>query len=234
MTLPQIIQQLLIIGALLFQSSVFLPLVSTSPEDTLANIGPNRPLSVAPCDETLNPGDKIQDAIDTVRDKTTPYVLCLRPGFYVGGKNGDTTFEPNHDFGDTVVGPEAGGDWWNQTDDGPYYGTIVIKNRQNFTLRGLIENGQRAIILGLANDMVYPPESAAPADQHPNDKALLLKIVNGDNITIENLTLDGFYYPDFPDRQKRVAVLNRLVWLQHTTNSRIIGNIIEHAGGECL
>ncbi|CAN5523402.1 hypothetical protein BH10CHL1_BH10CHL1_40490 [soil metagenome] len=236
MTLPQIIQQLLMIGALLFQSSVFLPLISTtpSPEDTLASIGPNRPLSMAPCDKILDPGDKIQAAIDAVRDKTIPYVLCLNPGFYSGGKNGDTTFEPNHDFGDTVVGPDAGGDWWNQNDDGPYYGNIVIKNRHNFTLRGLIQNGQRATILGLTNDRVYPPESAAPADQHPNDKALLLKIVNGDNITVENLTIDGFSYPNFPDQQTRVAVLNRLIWLQHTKNSRIIGNLIEHAGGECV
>src|SRR5438874_361120 len=151
MVLEQIIRQLLLIGALLFHSNVYLPVITKTPppEDTLASIGPNQPVSSAPCDKTLNPGDKIQDAIDAVRDKTTPYVLCLNPGFYIGGKNGDTTFEPNHDFGDTAVGPEAGGDWWNKNDDGPYYGTIVIKNRKNFTLRGLVKSGQRATVLGI-------------------------------------------------------------------------------------
>jgi parallel beta-helix repeat protein len=236
MTLSQIIQQLLMLGALLFHSNIFLPMISTTPlpEDTLESIGPNRPLSKAPCTKTLNPGDKIQAAIDAVRDKTTPYVLCLNPGFYIGGKNGDTTFEPNHDFGDMVVGSDAGSDWWNKNDDGPYYGTIVLKNRKNFTLRGLVKDGQRATILGIPNDMVYPPETGAPQDQYPNDKALLLKIVNGDNIILENLTIDGFSYPDFPDLSRKIAVLNRLIWLQNTTNSRVIYNIIQHAGGECI
>ncbi|MEZ4863032.1 MAG: right-handed parallel beta-helix repeat-containing protein [Caldilineaceae bacterium] len=206
--------------------------------ETLAEIGPDQPRATAPCDETLEPGAEIQTAIDAVRDKSTPYVLCLQPGYYIGGMNGDTTFEAEHDFGDTEVSAENdssnGGDWWNQNDDGPYYGNIVIKNRQNFTLRGLVEDGQRAVILGIPNDEIYPPESAAPEDQHPNDKAILLKVVNGDNITIENLTIDGFTYPDFPDMTTKVAVLNRLIWLQNTTNSRLIGNVILHGGGECI
>ncbi|MCB0099454.1 MAG: hypothetical protein KDE46_27160, partial [Caldilineaceae bacterium] len=163
-------------------------------EDSLAGIGPNQPLTAAECSATLTPGANIQDAIDAVRDHTTPYVLCLRPGIYVGGMNGDTTYEPNRDLGDTEIGPETGGDWWNRNDDGPYYGNIVIKNRQNFTLRGLAENGERAQILAIPNDEIYPPEEAAAQDQHPNDKAILIKIVNGDNITLENLTIDGFYY----------------------------------------
>lgn len=202
--------------------------------ETLADIGPEQPRTTAPCNRTLKPGDKIQAAIDAVRDKTTPYVLCLQPGYYIGGMNGATTFDPDHDFGDTVVAPTAGGDWWNQTDDGPYYGTIVLKNRRNFTLRGLSKGTQRAVILGLPNDEVYPPESADPVDQHPNDKGILIKVVNGDNITLENLTVDGFYYPDFPTMTRKVSVLNRLIWLQQTTNSRIIGNIVKNAGGECI
>lgn len=202
--------------------------------ETLADIGPDQPRSMAPCDRTLDPGAKIQDAIDAVRDKETPYVLCLNPGYYIGGLNGDTTFDPNRDFGDTVVEATAAGDWWNQTDDGPYYGNIVIKNRRNFTLRGLIKNEQRAVILGLPNAENYPPESAEPVDQHPNDQGILIKVVNGDNITLETLTIDGFYYPDFPAMARKESVLNRLIWLQHTTNSRIIGNIITHAGGECV
>lgn len=202
--------------------------------ETLADIGPDQPRATAPCDRTLDPGAKIQDAIDAVRDQETPYVLCLNPGYYIGGLHGDTTFDPNRDFGDTEVAATAAGDWWNQTDDGPYYGNIVIKNRRNFTLRGLIKNEERAVILGLPNDELYPPESAAPVDHHPNDKGILIKVVNGDNITIENLTVDGFYYPDFPDMARKEAVLNRLIWLQRTTNSRILGNIITHAGGECV
>ena len=227
--------QLLVLSVLLWSCTTYLPVVQQNPaEDTLASIGPNQPVSTAPCNKTLNPGASIQAAIDAVRDKTTPYVLCLNPGFYIGGNNGDTTFEPNHDFGDTVVGPEAGGDWWNQTDDGPYYGNIVIKNRKNFTLRGLVKENQRATILGLPNDMVYPPESAPPQEQHPNDKAILIKIVNGNNITLENLSIDGFYYPAFPAMQQKVSVLNRLIWLQHTTNAHIIHNFVQHAGGECI
>ncbi len=202
--------------------------------ETLADIGPDQPRSTAPCDRTLNPGDAIQPAIDAVRDKETPYVLCLNPGYYIGGLNGDTTFDPDHDFGDTEVDATAGGDWWNQNDDGPYYGNIVIKNRRNFTLRGLTQGDERAVILGLPNDQEYPAESAPPEEQHPNDKGTLIKVVNGDNITIEHLTIDGFHYPDFPAMERKVAVLNRLVWLQQTSNSRIIGNIIQHAGGECV
>lgn len=202
--------------------------------ETLAAIGPDQPRSTAPCDRTLNPGAAIQAAIDAVRDKETPYVLCLNPGYYIGGMNGDTTFDPNHDFGDTEVDESSGGDWWNQTDDGPYYGNIVIKNRRNFTLRGLIKNGESAVILGIPNDEVYPPESAPPEEHHPNDQGILIKVVNGDNITLENLTIDGFYYPDFPEMERKVAVLNRLIWFQRTTNSRIIGNIVKNAGGECI
>lgn len=205
-----------------------------APDDTLAGIGPNQSYTTAPCNRTLDPGANIQDAIDAVRDKTAPYVLCLNPGDYIGGMNGDTTFDPNRDFGDTVVGPDAGGDWWNRNDDGPYYGNIVIKNRRNFTLRGLLEAGQRAIILGLPNDEIYPPEDAPPVEQHPNDKATLIKIVNGDNIVLENLTIDGFHYPDFPDMGRKLSVLNRLVWLQNTTNARIVNNIIQNGGGECV
>jgi parallel beta-helix repeat protein len=202
--------------------------------ETLADIGPDQPRSAAPCDQTLDPGANIQDAIDTVRDKETAYVLCLNPGFYIGGMNGDTTFDPARDFGDTKVDAGDGGDWWNQTDDGPYYGNIVIKNRRNFTLRGLSKGGERAIILGLPNDEIYPAEDAPPEEQHPNDKGLLIKVVNGENITLENLTIDGFYYPDFPDQARKISVLNRLIWLQNTANSRIIGNIIKNAGGECI
>ena len=202
--------------------------------ETLADIGPDQPQSTAPCDRTLDPGDAIQPAIDAVRDQETPYVLCLNPGYYIGGMNGDTTFDPNHDFGDTEVEATAEGDWWNQTDDGPYYGNIVIKNRRNFTLRGLTKGDERAVILGLPNDEAYPAESAAPAEQHPNDKGILIKIVNGDNITIEHLTIDGFHYPDFPDMERKVSVLNRLIWLQQTTNTRIIGNIVKNAGSECI
>lgn len=203
-------------------------------EDTLAGIGPNQPLSTAECSATLSAGQNIQDAIDAVRDHITPYVLCLRPGIYVGGMNGDTTYEANRDFGDTVVGPEAGGDWWNLNDDGPYYGNIVIKNRQNFTLRGLEENGDQAQILAIPNDQIYPPEEAPPQEHHPNDKGILIKIVNGDNITLENLTIDGFYYPEAPNMAVKVSVLNRLVWLQNTTNSRVIYNVIKNGGGECV
>lgn len=202
--------------------------------ETLADIGPNQPRSTAGCSRTLDPGAKIQDAIDAVRDKETPYVLCLKPGYYIGGMNGDTTFEPARDFGDTEVEATAQGDWWNQTDDGPYYGTIVIKNRRNFTLRGLVQNEKRAVILGLPNDEIYPAENASPTEHHPNDKGILIKVVNGDNITLENLTIDGFYYPDYPDLTVKVSVLNRLIWLQNTTNSRIIGNIVKNAGGECI
>ncbi|MBX3010969.1 MAG: right-handed parallel beta-helix repeat-containing protein [Caldilineaceae bacterium] len=202
--------------------------------ETLAEIGPSSPRSTADCDRTLDPGDKIQAAIDAVRDKETPYVLCLRPGYYRGGMDGDTTVDLAHDFGDTVVAATAAGDWWNQTDDGPYYGNIVIKNRRNFTLRGLIEHGQRAVILGLPNDEQYPPEHVLPPEQHANDKGILIKVVNGDNITLEHLTIDGFYYPAFPDMTPKVAVLNRLIWFQRTTNSRIIGNIVKNAGGECI
>ncbi|MEZ4614660.1 MAG: right-handed parallel beta-helix repeat-containing protein [Caldilineaceae bacterium] len=205
-----------------------------APDDTLAGIGPNQPYTAAPCNRTLDPGANIQDAIDAVRDKTTPYVLCLAPGYYIGGMNGDTTFEPNRDFGDTEVDAATGGDWWNRNDDGPYYGNIVIKNRKNFTLRGLTQNEQRAVILGVPNDERYPPETAPPAEQHPNDKAILIKIVNGANIVLENLTIDGFYYPDFPDMTRKVAVLNRLVWLQNTTDSRVVNNVIKHGGGECV
>lgn len=202
--------------------------------ETLAAIGPDQPRSTAPCDRTLNPDAAIQAAIDAVRDKETPYVLCLNPGYYIGGMNGDPTFDPNHDFGDTEVDESSAGDWWNQTDDGPYYGNIVIKNRRNFTLRGLIKNGERAVILGLPNDEIYPPESAPPAEHHPNDKGILLKVVNGDNITLENLTIDGFYYPDFPAMARKISVLNRLIWFQRTTNSRLIGNIVKNGGGECI
>ncbi|HRW09647.1 MAG TPA: right-handed parallel beta-helix repeat-containing protein [Caldilineaceae bacterium] len=205
-----------------------------APDDTLAGIGPDQPYTAAPCDRTLDPGANIQDAIDAVRDKTAPYVLCLNPGYYIGGMNGDTTFDPNRDFGDTVAEPTAGGDWWNQTDDGPYYGNIVIKNRQNFTLRGLIRDGPRATILGLPNDEIYPPEDAPPVEQHPNDKGILIKIVNGHNIVLENLAIDGFHYPDFPAMSRKVSVLNRLVWLQNTTDSRIVNNIIQNGGGECV
>jgi len=202
--------------------------------ETLADIGPDQPRSAAPCDQTLDPGANIQDAIDAVRDKETAYVLCLNPGFYMGGMNGDTTFEAERDFGDTEVNVNADGDWWNQNDDGPYYGNIVIKNRRNFTLRGLSKGGERAIILGLPNDEVYPAEDAPPEEQHANDKGLLIKVVNGENITLENLTIDGFYYPDFPEQESKVSVLNRLIWFQNTANSRIIGNIIKNAGGECI
>lgn len=211
-----------------------LPIASWAQGATLADIGPDQPRSTAGCDRTLDPGAKIQDAIDAVRDKETPYVLCLNPGYYIGGLNGDTTFDPARDFGDTEVVPTDDGDWWNQTDDGPYYGAIVLKNRRNFTLRGLIKDGKRAVILGLPNDERYPPESAPPSAQHANDKGLLIKVVNGDNITLENLTIDGFAYPAFPVMEPKVAVLNRLIWFQRTTNSRIVGNIIKNAGAECI
>lgn len=210
------------------------PYAPPAPETTLAGIGPQQPYTAAPCHRTLQPGEPIQPAIDAVRDRVTPYVLCLAPGDYVGGMAGDTTFNPNHDFGDTVVGPEAGGDWWNQTDDGPYYGNIVIKNRRNFTLRGLSQGDVRATIRGLPNDEIYPPEEAPPVDHHPNDKSILIKVVNGDNIVIENLTIDGFYYPDFPQLARKISVLNRLIWLQNTANTRIVGNIVRNAGGECI
>lgn len=203
-------------------------------DETLADIGPAQPHTSAACDRTLAPGAKIQDAIDAVRDKQTPYVLCLQPGYYIGGMNGDTTFVPHRDFGDNVVATTATDDWWNQRDDGPYYGNIVIKNRRNFTLRGLGKGDKRAVILGLPNDERYPPESAPPAEQHPNDKGILIKVVNGDNITLENLTIDGFYYPDFPAQTRKVSVLNRLIWLQNTANSRIVGNLIKNAGSECI
>lgn len=210
-----------------------------APDDTLAGIGPNQPYTAAPCNRTLDPGANLQDAIDAVRDKITPYVLCLNPGYYIGGMNGDTTFDPDRDFGDTVVGPEdvtaeTGIDWWNQTDDGPYYGNIVIKNRRNFTLRGLSKEGERATILGLPNDEIYPPEDAPPVEHHPNDKGILIKVVNGNHIVIENLTIDGFHYPNFPDMSYKVSVLNRLVWLQNATNARVVGNVIQNGGGECV
>ncbi len=235
---PALVLLALLIGACTppspLPTTTAFPYAPAAPEETLAGIGPAQPYTAAPCNRTLNPGEPIQPAIDAVRDQRTPYVLCLRPGDYVGGMAGDTTFIANHDFGDTVVGPEVGGDWWNQNDDGPYYGNIVIKNRRNFTLRGLSEGTTRARILGLPNDEIYPPESAPPVDQHPNDKGTLIKVVNGDNIVIENLTVDGFHYPDFPDLTRKVAVLNRLIWLQNTANSRIVGNIVLNGGGECI
>ena len=43
--------------------------------ETLADIGPDQPRSAAPCDQTLDPGANIQDAIDAVRDKESAYVL---------------------------------------------------------------------------------------------------------------------------------------------------------------
>ncbi len=225
-----------LVSTLILLGWVF-PLLSMSSwaqGETLADIGPDQPHATAACDRTLAPGARIQDAIDAVRDKQTPYVLCLNPGYYIGGMNGDTTFDPRRDFGDGVVAATASGDWWNQTDDGPYYGNIILKNRRNFTLRGLVKGAQRAVILGLPNDEIYPPESALPAEQHPNDKGILIKVVNGDNITLENLTIDGFFYPDFPEQTRKLSVLNRLIWLQNTANSRIIGNIVKNAGSECI
>ena len=190
-----------------------------------------------PCTRTINPGSNIQDAIDQAVDYTGTYVLCLNPGNYRGGKNNTdaTLLESNHNFGSSLPVPSGNTDTWNYSATGPYYGNIVIRNKSNFELRGLTDSqGNRAVILGIRNDEIYPAESVPPADHSPNDKAILIKVVNGDNIILSNLTIDGFYYPNANDKTIKLAVLNRLIWFQNTKNSKIHHNLIMHAGGECI
>jgi hypothetical protein len=88
--------------------------------------------------------------------------------------------------------------------------------------------------LGLPNDEQYPPEEARPSEQFPNDKSILLKIVDSDHITIEGLVIDGHHYAEPTSGAGGTAVLNRLVWLQNTTDSVVRYNVIKNAGAECV
>jgi hypothetical protein len=171
---------------------------------------------VAGCSRTITSGS-IQDAIDAVTDRTAPYVLCL-DGTFVGGGSPKNLSRP---------------------DIGPYYGGIVIKNRKNFTLRGV--NGAK--ILGINTDGPYPPapDSAPVAEQHPNDLPILIKVFGdktfgpAENITIEGLTIDGYYYTNpstYPSGGRSVS--NRLIWFQSVKNSKIRNNTIKNGGGECV
>lgn len=198
--------------------------------------------SALPCNRTLNPGEKIQPAIDAVRgtgnsihssDPTAVYVLCLNPGLYLSGMNGQVVNETNHDYGNYV---DPSGDW-RKSDDGPYFGNITIRNKKGFVLRGLQKDGKKAVILAHKNNESYASISnniVDPLAHAPNDISHVLQVVNSTKISIEGLEIDGFYYPNPLDRSKKESQLNRLIWFQNTTESRIFNNVVKNAGGECI
>lgn len=161
---------------------------------------PNAVPTSPACNRTVRTNESIQDAIDAVVDKSAPYVLCL-DGRFVGGGSPPNQARPGI---------------------GPYYGGIRIVGRDNFTLRGL----PGSEIHGVLNDDQTPPEEAAAPEQHPNEKANLIKVQDGANIVLEGLTIDGL-----ADGQ---PTLNRLVWLQNVRDSTVRFNVIRNAGGECV
>ena len=175
--------------------------VGTSPPTVRGTTLPNATPATPPagCNKTLASGS-IQDAIDAVTDRQAPFVLCLAGEFTGGGS------------------PPSP----NRRGVGPYWGNIVIEGRTNFTLRGL----PGSIIQGIANDEQYPPLTAPPADQHPRDKSILIKVADSSRIVLEGLTIDG--------HANGSPTLNRLVWLQRVTDSTVRHNVIRNAGGECV
>ncbi|MDH4146024.1 MAG: hypothetical protein OEY23_12760 [Acidimicrobiia bacterium] len=152
------------------------------------------------CDRIVGEGESIQDAIDAVTDPVAPYVLCVA-GIHTGGGAPPSLDRPGI---------------------GAYYGGILLRDRAHFTLRGL----PGSVIYGVHNDDITPPESAPADAQYPNDKAILLKVENGVDITLEGLTIDG--------KARGEPQLNRLIWLQATVDSTVRFNRVRNGGGECI
>ncbi|MFN0089687.1 MAG: hypothetical protein ACKVWR_05370 [Acidimicrobiales bacterium] len=179
-----------------------------SPAAPIAPVGPSAaagPTSAPPPEtETAPPGPPCDrtvtagEAIQAAIDAAPsgPYVLCVSGEHRGGGLPADPGRR--------------------------YWGNVVISGRDGFTLRGL----PGAVLRGIPNDEVYPPESAPADEQHPNDKAILVKVVDSADVVIEGLTIDGL-----ADGR---PVLNRLVWLQGAVRASVRDNVIRNAGAECV
>ncbi|MDQ3099581.1 MAG: right-handed parallel beta-helix repeat-containing protein [bacterium] len=163
-----------------------------------------QPISQVGCTRTVASGASIQDAIDQMGDNQ---VLCVSPGVYRGGGN-----------------------------PGKSYGTIKIQNRSNFTLRGLRSGSQVAKIVATRTEALsyLPPDNSPISAFEPYDRFSLIKVINGNNITLEGLDIDGYYYPNLSSLTNGEPVLNRLVWFQKTKNSKILNNRIVNGGSECV
>lgn len=180
---------------------------------TPADTTPRSQPTSAGCDAIVQAPASIQDAIDAVTDRTTPYVLCLDGTFSGGGA-------PSSDARPGI---------------GPYWGGIVITGRTDFTLRGL--SGSK--ILGVPNDRRYPAESDPVEAQGRVDKGNLIKVVDSERITLEWLDVDGRPAGGTKGHEGRTGkdgnpTLNRLVWFQQVTDSTLRYSRIQHAGGECV
>jgi hypothetical protein len=88
--------------------------------------------------------------------------------------------------------------------------------------------------VGIANDMAYPDPDAPPEAQGANDKGNLLKVVDSDHIVLEWLDIDGRVPDPTGVHPDGLPTLNRLVWLQHVTDSSLRYSRVQHAGGECV
>ncbi|MGE0729332.1 MAG: hypothetical protein AB7O92_15460 [Acidimicrobiia bacterium] len=160
------------------------------------------------CSAVVTAPAPLQDAIDAVTDRTTPYVLCLEGRFEGGGA------------------PAAE----DRPGVGPYYGGVVIEGRSNFTLRGL----PGSTIAGVVNDGRYPDTEAPADEQGAADKANLIKVVDSDHIVLEWLDVDGRVLPGTGAGPERDRTLNRLVWFQNVRDSTLRYSRIRHGGGECV
>ncbi len=160
------------------------------------------------CSSVVTAPASIQDAIDTVVDRTAPYVLCLEGVFRGGGAPEDP----------------------NRAGVGAYFGGVVIADRSNFTLRGLPGSS----ITGVLNDGDYPRDDDPPEAQGAVDKGNLIKVVDSDHVIVEWLDVDGRVAAGTGVGPDRDRTLNRLVWFQHVTDSELRYSRVQHAGGECV
>lgn len=178
-----------------------------------AATAPRSEPTTAGCNAVVRAPASLQDAIDAVTDRTSPYVLCISGTFHGGG-----------------APPSA-----DRPGIGPYWGGIVIVGRSSFTLRGL----PGSTILGVPNDRRYPDEDDPVEAQGRVDKGNLLKVVDSDHIVLEWLDIDGRPAGGTPGHEERIGrdgnpTLNRVVWFQHVTDSALRYSRVRHAGGECV
>lgn len=160
------------------------------------------------CTSIVTAPASLQDAIDAIVDRTTPYVLCI-DGRFAGG------------------GAPAAED---RPGVGPYYGGVVIRDRSNLTLRGL----PGSVIGGVLNDGRYPDVGDPPEAQGAADKGNLVKVVDSDHIVLEWLEIDGRVAEGTGVGPDRDRTLNRLVWFQNVRDSSLRYSTIRHGGGECV
>ncbi|MCC6435429.1 MAG: hypothetical protein IT196_10410 [Acidimicrobiales bacterium] len=178
-----------------------------APPSTASTLPLSAPVE-AGCSGVVTAPASLQDAIDAVTDRTTPYVLCLSGRFAGGGAPA------------SVDRPGLGA----------YYGGVVIEDRANFTLRGL----PGSVITGVVNDGAYPDDDDPPEEQGAVDKGNLIKVVDSTDIVLEWLEVDGRVAPGTGVGPDRDRTLNRLVWFQNVQDSTLRYSRIHHGGGECV